>query len=99
LTGEYRKGDVVSTGRPTLAAFDIATVYWGDDVFSGMTDYRTKGHTSLFTLGYNFALGAKDSIDVTWRRISTVTDTKSAFWTSPLRYDVNQLSVSYLMAF
>jgi uncharacterized protein YhjY with autotransporter beta-barrel domain len=99
LTGEYRKGDIVSTGHSNLAAFDITTVYWSDDVFSGMTDYRTKGHTSILTFGYNFALGAKDSIDVTWRHISTLTDKKPAFLSAPLRYDVNQLSFSYLMAF
>jgi hypothetical protein len=99
LTGEYRKGDIVSSGQPSLKILDISTVLVHDDVFAGFYDYRMKGQTVLLTLGYNVSFGPKDSVDFAWRRVQSTSDKTPVSATSPLRYIVNQLSISYLMAF
>lgn len=99
LTGEYRKGDIVSSGRPSVQIMDISTVLVQDDVFAGFYDYRMKGTTALFTLGYNVSFGSRDSLDFSWRRVQTTSDKSPTIGSSALRYIVNQLSVSYMMAF
>ena len=99
LTGEYRKGDIVSSGRPSLQILNMSTVLVQDDVFAGFYDYRMKGATVLTTLGYNVSFGSRDSLDFSWRRVQTTSDKTSAIASSRLRYIVNQLSISYMMAF
>jgi len=101
LTGEYRKGDIVSSGRSSLAILDISEVLVRDDVFtsSGFYDYRMKGRTILWTLGYNLSFGAKDSLDFSLRRVTATPDKSPSFAAPPLRYIDNQYSISYLMAF
>ncbi|ADE11706.1 autotransporter domain-containing protein [Sideroxydans lithotrophicus] len=100
LTGEYRKGDIISSGLPSLKILDIATVFVRDDAFAsaGFFDYRMKGRTVLFTLGYNIGFGNKDSADISWRRVQSTPDMTPAY-ASPLNYTVNQLAIVYLMAF
>ena len=98
LTGEYRKGDIVSSGQPSLKIMDIATVFVKDDVFASFYDYRINGRTTLLTLGYNLALGTRDSVDFSLRRVDATPDMTPAF-AGPVRYTVNQLSASYLMSF
>lgn len=101
LSGEYRKGDIVSSGRSSLAILDISEVLVRDDVFtsSGFYDYRMKGHTILWTLGYNLSFGSKDSLDFSLRRVEATPDKSPSFAAPPLRYIDNQYSISYLMAF
>ncbi len=101
LTGEYRKGDIISSGRPSLKILDIATVFVHDDAFDalGFHAYRMKGKTSVLTLGYNLAFGAKDSIDLSYRWVHSVPDKTPSFPTTSTSYTDKQLSISYLMAF
>jgi uncharacterized protein YhjY with autotransporter beta-barrel domain len=101
LTGEYRQGDIVSSGRSSLAILDISEVLVRDDVFtsSGFYDYRMKGKTTLWTLGYNLSFGSKDSLDFSLRRVEATPDKSPSFAAPPLRYIDNQYSISYLMAF
>jgi len=100
LTGEYRKGDIVSSGQPSLQTLDISSVFARDDVFNNPAfyDYRTKGKTGLTTLGYNLSLGTKDSLDFAWRHVKSTPDMVPAY-ADPLQYIDNQYSFSYLMAF
>ncbi len=98
LTGEYRKGDIVSSGQPSLSILDAATVFVRDDVFANFFAYRMKGKTTLLTLGYNVALGPRDSVDLSWRRVQASPDFVPAY-AAPLQYTVNQMSASYLMSF
>jgi hypothetical protein len=100
LSGEMRKGDIVSSGQPSLPILEISTVRIRDDVFIApwLYDYRMKGKTGLFTLGYNHAFGAKDSFDLSWRRVKS-TPEKSVSYAAPMVYTDNLLSISYLMAF
>jgi uncharacterized protein YhjY with autotransporter beta-barrel domain len=100
LTGEYRKGDIVSTGRSSLAILDVAEVFVRDDVFdSSFFDYRMKGQTTLWTLGYNLSFGPKDSVDLAWRRVESKPNKSPGFAAPPMRYIDNQYSITYLMAF
>jgi hypothetical protein len=100
FTGEYRKGDIVSSGLPSLKILDISTVFVRDDVFTSPAfyDYRMKGRTGLLTLGYNLSFGTKDSIDFAWRHVKSSPD-KTPAYASPLQYIDNLFSISYLMAF
>ena len=100
LTGEYRKGDIVSTGQGTLKALDMAEVTTPDDVFTSpqFQDYRMKGKTDLLTLGYNLSLGTKDSLDISWRGVRSTPDYTPAYST-PVSYTDNQYSIAYLMVF
>ncbi|MEQ1629094.1 MAG: fibronectin type III domain-containing protein [Gallionella sp.] len=101
LGGEYKKGDVIASGWvPALNALNIATVFVLDDVFinPGYTDYRFKGRTKLFTLGYNIGFGPKDSIDLSWRRANSAPDAQAGTVVTN-RYIDNQYSINYLMAF
>jgi hypothetical protein len=100
LTGEYRKGDFVSSGQPTLTILDMSTVFVHDDAFDaqGLFDYRLKGKSAMLTLGYNLALGTKDSADFSWHRVESTPDSAQVSG-SPMKYIDNQLSISYLMAF
>ena len=101
LTGEYRKGDVISSGRSSLAMLNISTVLVRDDVFNSpwFYAYRMKGQTTLWTLGYNLSLGAKDSMDFSWRRVESKPDKTPGFAAPAIRYIDNYYSISYLMAF
>lgn len=100
--GEFRRGDVVSSGLPTLNVIDIAKVFVRDDVFTTaqLFDYRFEGKTVLFTLGYNWPFGPKDSLDFSWRRAQSKPVYRPGFATSgPSSYVDNQFSIIYLLSF
>ncbi len=102
LGAEYRRGDAVSTGRPTLARVDAADAIIQDDAFSDTTRfaYRLKAGTWVTTLGYNRAFGEGQSLDVSWRRVqSTPLNPPASASKSELSYTVRQLSVAYLVRF
>lgn len=101
LGGEYRKGDIVSTGRPSLENATVADVFAQDDAYPGgqLFSYRFRGSTVLLTMGYNLALGPRDSIDFSWRHIRSTPGLRPGFVTSPRSYIANQLSAVYLMRF
>jgi uncharacterized protein YhjY with autotransporter beta-barrel domain len=96
-TGEMRKGDIVSSGQPTLNILDMSTVFVRDDVFGSpqLYDYRMKGKTNIFSLGYNLVFGSKESLDLSWRRVKSTPNVAA----SPMQYIDNQYTISYLLAF
>jgi hypothetical protein len=110
VAGEYRRGDLVSTGRASNALRNLAKALALDDAFAGgqMSAYRIKGASVLTTLGYNVPLGPQDSIDLSWRRIRSkalhAPDTSAPGYigAGPLatpRYGTNQYSINYLLSY
>jgi uncharacterized protein YhjY with autotransporter beta-barrel domain len=102
LGGEYRRGDSVSVGRPSLENLVIAEVLVQDDAYpSGeFFAYRFESRTLIGTMGYNRPLGPRDSIDFSWRHARSTPLSKPDFSISgPFRYDANQYSIVYLMRF
>lgn len=62
--------------------------------------YRFGGKTVIFTLGYNYAIGNKDSFDVSWRRARSTPDASPGLpGVGTPRYIVNQFSLMYLTSF
>ena len=114
LGGEYRRGDVVSTGRRTAENLSIAKSFVQDDAFgdSQLFAYRVEARTVLWTLGYNLPLGQRDSIDFSWRRAQATPTAHpdplaaAAYGAAGVlgpsasgRYTAQQYSISYLMRF
>ena len=100
LGGEYRKGDiVVSAPRWDL----YGSAYTPDDVFwdRQLYNYRLNGNTVLYKLGYNLALGPRDSIDLSWNRARSTTSYVSLpSWNNvSVSYTTNQYSLVYLVRF
>lgn len=100
MSGEYRVGDIVSTGQPTLELLNIADVFAPDDAFTDpqLTAYRFNGSTVLTTLGYNHGFSPNHALDFSWRRVESIPDQKGVYATSS-GYVVNQFSLVYLMNF
>ena len=101
LGGEYRSGDIVSTGQPTLAFISIAKVFAEDDAYPGglLYSYRFDGKTVLATLGYNHGFSSRHSLDISWRRIKSTSDWQPSYSTSEASYVANQYSIVYLVNF
>ncbi|OGB27011.1 MAG: hypothetical protein A3I66_22260 [Burkholderiales bacterium RIFCSPLOWO2_02_FULL_57_36] len=102
LTREHRYGDIVSSGLPSLENINIADVLVRDDVFTRpqYSNYRFDGVSVLSTVGFNFPVGSDDSIDFSWRHISSRPNRWVSFaTTTPRRYIVNQFSIVYLTKF
>ncbi len=101
LTGQYRKGDTVSSGPASLANADLASVLVPDETFGpGMFSYRFEARTVFSTLGWNHALGPRESVDVSWRRIdSTPTRDPGLDVPGRLRYVSDQYAIVYLRRF
>jgi hypothetical protein len=101
LSGEYRRGDIVSTGHPSLEFIDIAKVFVQDDAYPGgqLFSYRFDGTTVLTTLGYNIGFSSRHSLDLSWRRIKSTSDSRPNFATSGSSYVANQYSIVYLVNF
>ena len=101
LTGEYRHGDVVSSGQPSLKNADTANALVRDDIFTApqLFDYRFVGDTYLMTLGYSLPLGPTDGLDFSWRRVQSGPSSEPSYVIHKTRYFVNQFSFSYLLSF
>lgn len=101
LTGEYRRGDTVSSGFASLANVGVAEVFVPDDAFNGeLIAYRFDARTLIGTVGVNYPLGARDSVDLSWRRVESTALKRPAFdFGGPLRYIDNQYNLVYLMRF
>ena len=102
VTGQYRRGDVVSTARPALEYIDVAKAIVQDDVFTDVQrfSYRIEASTVVTTLGYNVALAEGQSLDFSWRWVrSTATEDPGFVGAMPVRYFVNQLTLAYLVRF
>lgn len=101
LSGEYRRGDIVTSGPSSLLNGDLASASVEDDAFSqqDFMSYRLKARTVLATVGYNLPLGPKSSIDLSWRRARAL-PTESLSIAGPTPYYVDdQISVVYLLGF
>jgi hypothetical protein len=102
LNGEYRSGNTVSDGRPTLVNVSLAQVFVLDDAFPGkqLFAYRYAARTWVGTVGYNLPLGPRASIDISWRRAQgTPTEQLDFDVQGSLRYVDNQYSVFLLKVF
>lgn len=101
LTGEYRRGDIVSTGHPSLEFISIADVFVQDDAYPGgqLFSYRFDGSTLIATLGYNIGFSSRHSLDLSWRRANSTSAQQSVYATSTTNYVANQYSIVYLVNF
>ena len=97
LGAEVRRGDVVTTTPDTVATGNIARAEAVDDAFtnSGRVAYRVEARSVLATLGFNLALAKSQALDISWRFVRSTPIAGS----SAIRYDVNQLSLSWLAQF
>jgi len=95
---EYRRGDGVSTARPSLTIVNSVDAIVRDDAFDDTARfaYRFKASAWLASLGYNRAFAERHSLDISWRGVKT-TPSDSAL--SELGYVVNQFSLAYLARF
>jgi hypothetical protein len=101
LGGEYRRGDLVISGSE-LWSGNNPNAYTQDDAFSSTQVYsfRFDGATVLSTLGYNLALGARNAVDIAWRRASSSVSYMTPAWSNAtLNYVTNQYSLVYLLRF
>jgi hypothetical protein len=102
LTGQYRRGDVVSDGHATLVNVDLSKVFVLDDAFPNQQwfAYRSDARTWIGTVGYNVPVGHHASLDVSWRRLqSTPTAHLNFDVQGSLRYVGNQYSIVFLKQF
>lgn len=101
LGAEYRRGDVVSVGTPQLPLIAIAESLVQDDVFTDTTRfaYRLSASTVIATVGYNWPFGSRHSLDLSYRWIRSTPRETSRYYTGEVRYDVNQVSLAYLVRF
>ena len=101
LTGEYRHGDILSTGAPSLENLDGSSARARDDVFvrQNFVTYRFEGDTVLATLGYNLSLGPTDGLDFSWRRVESTPSSVPEYVAHKKSYVDNQYSIVYLVRF
>lgn len=103
--GEYRRGDTVSTAGPGFDTAVRTKASVRDDAYHRtLTAYRYEATTVIWTLGYNWPLGSRDSLDVSARRAESKPREQLAgggLYASggSTRYTANQLSAAYLMRF
>lgn len=100
---EYRDGDIVSTGQPSLAFIEIASAVVPDDAFKDSTRYAYKidGSTWMLSLGYNFAISAQQALDASWRMVNATPEAVSgaSYAAGRIHYTVNQFSLAYMVRF
>lgn len=100
---EYRDGDIVSTGMPSVAYTDIAEAIVPDDAFKDSTRYAYKieGSTWMVNIGYNHALGAGQALDIAWRMVNATPEAVSgaSYAAGRIHYTVNQFSLAYMVRF
>jgi hypothetical protein len=108
LGAEYRRGDSVSSVcrtcdvNRTLGFLASADATIPDDAFTDVVRdaYRLKADTVIATLGYNFAISEKQSLDASWRWVTSSAQNPAPTATkSDLSYTVNQFSLAYLARF
>jgi hypothetical protein len=101
LTGEFRKGQSVSTGSGSLEDLAAAQLFVEDDAYPGMgfNSYRFEGKTWLTTVGYTMGFGPRHALDLSWRRAQSTPDIRPSYATTPKSYIANQYSIIYLIRF
>jgi len=98
---EYREGDSVSSAPPTLALLDIAKATVQDDVFANLIAYRFEARTGIVTVGYNFAVAPRQSLDISYHGAYSRPKDQPPSNISPniIYYLDNQITLSYLIRF
>ena len=103
--GEYRRGDAVSSVGPGFETAVVSKAAVRDDAYFDHTlfAHRYDAKTWIATLGYNWPLGARDSLDFSARH-ARATPTQTLGGGGPYggatpRYTANQFSAAYLMRF
>ena len=98
---DYRRGDIVATGWPDGGTPNVSSVFWWDDAFAdlGMVSYRLRGSSMQLTLGLNYAIAPRHSLDLSLRHIRTRADSSPRYVASDFSYKSSQLSVAYLFRF
>ena len=102
VTGEYRRGTVVSTGLATLANVDVAELIVRDAAFTDTARfaYRVKARTYLGTLGFNYAIDEQNALDFSWRWVKSTPNSQPNFnGAEHVSYSVNQYNLTYLFRF
>ncbi len=100
--GEMTDGARIVDGYASVVTGSIARAQGRDDAFtdSPRIAYRVEAGTVLATLGYNLAFDERQSLDFSWRFVrSTPTSSPGSTGGVTVRYEVRQLSVSWLMMF
>ena len=100
LSGEYRRGDVVSTGPESLVNLDLAKVFVADDAYTNpqLVSYRFEANTVIGTLGYNLPLGQGGALDLSWK-IARSTPTHGTSFAGTPHYVDNQFTLVYSKRF
>ena len=100
-TGEYRRGQIFSTGRATLDNLDIADVFVLDDAYAGAQyfSYRFNANTVISTFGYNLGFSPRHSLDMSWRRAKSTPRQKAVSTSGNPSYVADQYSLIYLIRF
>ena len=96
LTGEYRRGHIVSTSRSNPGP-NMVEAQVRDDAFDDVarTAYRMKGRTGIATLGYSHRVAAEQSLDFSVRYVrSTVLPVSGLTAPETIRYYVTQISLA-----
>lgn len=100
---EYRDGDIVSTGLPSLAPVEIATAIVPDDAFKDAARYAYKidGNTWLLNLGYNHAFGGRHALDLSWRLAYAAPShvAGASEEAGRIHYTVSLITLAYLVRF
>ena len=99
---EWRRGDTVSSGLPTLVDLDVAEVFVVDGAFGPreLRSYRVDADTWIARVGGNWRLGADSSVDLSWTRSQSSPRTQPGFAGAPtLRYGADQLRLAYIVRY
>ena len=105
IGGEYRRGDTVTSAPGSDFYIDIADASEFDDAYYNrqFTASRYEAETLIWTLGYNWFLGQRDSIDISLRRVDSSPNDIPADGdydgSGSTSYTSNQFSIVYLMRF
>jgi uncharacterized protein YhjY with autotransporter beta-barrel domain len=105
IGGEYRRGDTASSAPNSDFYLDIADASELDDAYYNrrFNAFRYEAETLIWTFGYNWFLGQRDSIDFSFRHVdSSPTDIPADGnygGSGSTSYTSNQFSIVYLMRF
>ena len=103
LTLDYRIGDIVATGQPSVAFVELASAIVADDAFEDTTRYayRMDGRVGLVQLGYNQPFGERHALDFSWRMANATPDSVDGVSAAAQRihYTVNQYTLAWLVRF
>jgi outer membrane autotransporter protein len=103
--GEYRRGDMVTSAPSASIAYaDLAKVSVADDAYgsAALIAHRYEAKTTIWTLGYNYPLGARDSLDFSWRYARSTPTAQIDPLLYPggnSAYSARLYSIAYLMRF